>query len=157
MKTSLFKVSFAAVSVFAFAALAVSSASAATASATTTGRYQNKSTGHCLANAANSSQSGATVDAYKCSTSKTSGQDLTYNGSTIVSNKLCLKAKGGSGSMPDFSNCGSGSTEQWKYTTSDTIVSKASGLCLSNTGQKVTLAKCTSGNTKEEWTFTAAS
>jgi hypothetical protein len=84
-------------------------------------------------------------------------QDLAFNGAFFTINKLCLNAVSGAGTVGsklDYAACRGGPNEQWEINANGTITTIQVGLCISQSGTGLELAKCTTA-ASEKWTYTS--
>jgi hypothetical protein len=120
---------------------------------TTFGQYANGGSGDCITDPGTAA--GTRADAAKCTGA--ADQDLAFNGAFFTINKLCLNAVSGAGkvgSKLDYAHCSGGPNEQWEINANGTITTIQVGLCISQSGTGLELAKCTTA-ASEKWTFTS--
>ena len=118
---------------------------------TSFGQYANGSSGECIT--APGTAVGTLADVTKCTGA--ADQDLAFNGAFFMINKLCLNAVSGAGkvgSKLDYAACSGGPNEQWEINANGTITTIQVGLCISQSGTGLELAKCTT-SASEKWTF----
>ena len=118
---------------------------------TTHGQYANGSSGDCIT--APGTAVGTLADATKCTGA--ANQDFAFNGAFFMINKLCLNAVAGAGkvgSKLDYAACSGGPNEQWEINANGTISTIQEGLCMSQSGTGLELAKCTT-SASEKWIF----
>jgi hypothetical protein len=120
---------------------------------TSYGQYANRSSGGCITDPGTAV--GTLADAAKCTGA--ANQDLAFNGAFFMINKLCLNAVSGAGTVGsklDYAACRGGPNEQWEINANGTITTIQVGLCISQSGTGLELAKCTTA-ASEKWTYTS--
>ena len=118
---------------------------------TSYGQYANRSSGDCITDPGTAV--GTLADAAKCTGA--ANQDLAFNGAFFMINKLCLNAVSGAGTVGsklDYAACRGGPNEQWEINADGTITTIQVGLCISQSGTSLELAKCTTA-ASEKWTY----
>jgi Ricin-type beta-trefoil lectin domain len=118
---------------------------------TSHGQYANGRSGECITDPGTAA--GTLADVAKCTGA--ADQDLAFNGAFFMINKLCLNAVSGAGrvgSKLDYAACSGGPNEQWSINGSGTVSTIQFGLCISQSGSSLELAKCTTA-APEKWTF----
>ncbi len=120
---------------------------------TSYGQYANGSSGGCITDPGTAV--GTLADVAKCTGA--ADQDLAFNGAFFMINKLCLNAVSGAGTVGsklDYAACRGGPNEQWEINANGTITTIQVGLCISQSGTGLELAKCTTA-ASEKWTYTS--
>jgi hypothetical protein len=113
-----------------------------------------ESSGRCLDVNGASNANGAQMITWDCHTN--ANQQFTQNGQTLRVMGKCLDApiNAGSGARVQIWDCNGGANQSWNLTSTGTITSVQTGLCLNSggtaNGAAVTVATC-NGGTSQRW------
>ncbi|MFC3897862.1 ricin-type beta-trefoil lectin domain protein [Lentzea rhizosphaerae] len=120
----------------------------------TTFRLRGEASGRCLDVTGAAGANGTQLITWDCHTN--ANQQFTQNGQALQVLGKCLDApnNAGSGTRVQIWDCHGGANQSWNVTTSGTITSVQTGLCLTSTGTannaSVTVATC-QGGANQRW------